>query len=275
MTRFLWRVAVSGYQWTADGQHLGSIEVYDWRYREYAPLDEYTGLFRTFAETPPTPKGILAFANQFGHLGFGAGGVGGDIDADWEDRTDKEWEEFIHSESNNPPDMEPFEWWSEHVRRMRECVETWDKMQSGRADERAMLRLQESVGNKLRGRVRVAFRRDRRVGGFLLQIVPNTLLGAVWLQLAEAISGYKKHRACAACSNWFEVSPEKFRKSRHYCSEPCRSRAYRSRKDKAQQLANEGKTIKEIAAQLGSDAKTIRGWLMAVAWGGKKETGKK
>jgi len=259
-------VARKGYQWTADGHHLSPTEVEDWRRpKEYAPLDEYTGLFRTFAEKPTTREGILEFANQFGHLGSGAGGVGGDIDNDWEYWSDEEWENFAHSERNNPPDMEPFEWWSEEIMRMRECVVTWDKAQSGKADAKAMQRLQVTVSNNLRGRVRVVFGRDleQRLGGFLLQIMPNTLLGALWLQLAEAISGSKKHRACTACGNWFEVSPEKFRTSRHYCSEPCRSRAYRSRKEKAHLLAAEGKSIKEIAALLGSDAKTIKGWLMA------------
>jgi hypothetical protein len=262
MTRFLWRVAVRGYQWTAD-DYLFAPE--GSRFREYAPLEDFTGLFRAFAETPITMNGLLGFANKFGHLGTGAGGVGGDIDDEWESRSDADWQGLDHTEKSGRPDWEDMDFWCEQIGRMRDCVRTWDKVQNGKADQQAMLRLQVTVSNSLRGRVRVAFGRDpeQRVGGFLLQIVPNTLLGALWLQLAETISGYKQHRACAACGNWFEVSPEKFRKSRHYCSEPCRSRAYRSRKEKARQLANEGKTAKKIAALLGSDAKTIRGWLMA------------
>jgi hypothetical protein len=39
--------------------------------RFYAPLTEEPGLFRTFADTPQTPDGILAFANRFGCLGVG------------------------------------------------------------------------------------------------------------------------------------------------------------------------------------------------------------
>lgn len=262
MTRFVWKVAVRGYQWT-DDDYLSAPE--GSRFREYAPLDEFTGLFRTFAKTPITMYGILGFANKFGHLGAGAGGVGGDIDDEWERWSDEDWRRFDHTEKDDLPDMEDMHFWCDQICRMGECVETWDKAQWGKSDEKAMQRLQETVSNNLRGRVRVAFGRDpeKRIGGFLLEIMPNTLLGALWLQLAETISGSKKHRACAACGNWFEVSPEKFRKSRHYCSEPCRSRAYRSRKEKARQLNNEGKTIKEIAVLLGSDKKTIRGWLMA------------
>src|ERR1017187_7259291 len=37
-------------------------------FRRYEPL-KMTGLFRTFADTPLTPAGMLAFANKYGHLG--------------------------------------------------------------------------------------------------------------------------------------------------------------------------------------------------------------
>ena len=39
-------------------------------------------------------------------------------------------------------------------------------------------KLRLTVSNKLRGLVNVSFQRDRRVGGFLLQFVPRTLLTA-------------------------------------------------------------------------------------------------
>jgi hypothetical protein len=37
--------------------------------RWYFPLDQYPALFRTFADTPTTPEGVLQFANRFGMLG--------------------------------------------------------------------------------------------------------------------------------------------------------------------------------------------------------------
>jgi hypothetical protein len=36
--------------------------------RTYAPLEEYTGLFRTFADTPLTEKAVLQFADKYGFL---------------------------------------------------------------------------------------------------------------------------------------------------------------------------------------------------------------
>ena len=38
-------------------------------FEPYAPMREETGLFRNFAETPPTPDGVLEFANRYGRLG--------------------------------------------------------------------------------------------------------------------------------------------------------------------------------------------------------------
>jgi hypothetical protein len=38
-------------------------------FESYAPMREESGLFRNFAETPPTADGVLAFANRYGCLG--------------------------------------------------------------------------------------------------------------------------------------------------------------------------------------------------------------
>ena len=35
------------------------------------------------------------------------------------------------------------------------------------------------------------------------------LLGAFWLQLADAITGNKKYRSCLECGRWFEISADK------------------------------------------------------------------
>jgi hypothetical protein len=270
MARFIWRVARKGYRWTAD-DYLFAPEGSG--FRPYEPLEKYTGLFRIFAETPITKKGVLGFANKFGHLGTGAGGVGGDIDDEWERWSEDDWRRVDRTENDALPDMEDLDFWCDQIMQMRECIGTWDKVQSSKADENAMQRLQESVANNLRGRVRVVFGRDARVDGFLLKIKPNTLLGALWLQLAESISGCKKHRACRHCGSWFSILREKInkkskkkqmmRQNRIYCSEKCKGAAARLRKTKAQQLAREGKTPEEIASELGSDVKTVRGWLMA------------
>jgi hypothetical protein len=262
--RFSWGIAAGGYGWAnaaVEDDELLLTPIGDWLVREYEPLEEFPGLFRTFAETPTTRDGVLAFANQFGHLRSGAECVGGGLDDECEWWENEEWQQ-VDQATKNEPYLDPYLFWVRQIEWMRECVATWDRAQSGaNVSEQAMRRLEETVLNQLRVRVKLAFARDRRVAGFVLQIVPVNLVGSLWLQLAEAISGSKKHRACEACGIWFELSPEKNRTSRHYCSEHCRSRAYRSRKEQARKMAGEGKTVAKIAAALGSDAKTIKGWL--------------
>jgi hypothetical protein len=60
--------------------------------------------------------------------------------------------------------------------------------------------------------------------------VPRDLLGALWLQFARAMSGNKAYRVCKECGQWFEVSPERSRTTRQFCSDACKSKAYRGRK---------------------------------------------
>jgi hypothetical protein len=89
-----------------------------------------------------------------------------------------------------------------------------------------------------------------------------TLAGAVWLQLAQAVVEHKAFRACLSCRRWFELVPEVNRTSRHYCSEACRSRAYRSRKEKARELHGQGLSVARIAEQLGTTKQKVTAWLL-------------
>jgi hypothetical protein len=100
-------------------------------------------------------------------------------------------------------------------------------------------------------------------GTQVLQIVPHNLLGAMWLQFAHAIAGNKKHRSCKECGKWIEISSEDDGRSarRMFCSDSCKFRDYRRRKDRAQRLKAEGKPVKAIAKELDTDVETIKKWL--------------
>jgi hypothetical protein len=90
---------------------------------------------------------------------------------------------------------------------------------------------------------------------------PSNLATALWLQFATAVSENRRYHQCKECGEWFEVPRRGGRISREYCSNSCRTTAYRKRQEKARQLHEDGKQLNEIARELGTDVKTIRGWI--------------
>ena len=64
----------------------------------------------------------------------------------------------------------------------------------------------------------------RRFGIYLR---PKNLLGAMWVQFAQIVDERKIIAGCEVCGTWFE----KTRKDRRHCSDRCRVRAMRKRKE--------------------------------------------
>jgi hypothetical protein len=127
----------------------------------------------------------------------------------------------------------------------------------------AMFLVQRWVNDHLDDTVAPRLLYDLDLGAQVLQIVPRNLAGAMWLQLAQTIAGNKHHRTCKECGKWFEVSSEEDGRTarRIFCSDPCKCRDYRRRKERAQQLKVEGKPVKDIAQELDTDAETVKRWL--------------
>jgi len=92
---------------------------------------------------------------------------------------------------------------------------------------------------------------------------PTNLLAGLWLQLAQAVCADVDYSKCSDCDNWFDTSRglQGKRSDARYCSNACRSRAYRKRKEQARRCAAEGVSVEEIAQELGSSAEIVRGWL--------------
>ena len=93
-----------------------------------------------------------------------------------------------------------------------------------------------------------------------MRVVPESLIAAIWVQLALAIEGNREYRQCDQCRRWFEVAAEK-REDARFCGDPCRFKAYRARQKEARQLMDDGVPVKQIAERLGSDIKTVKGWV--------------
>src|SRR5262249_11220497 len=96
---------------------------------------------------------------------------------------------------------------------------------------------------------------------FALVHRPQSLVGALWLQFARSIVTGRRYRICNECGEWFEIPLRGARISREYCTNACRSKAYRKRQEHARQMHARGKSFKEIAQELDTDAKTVRRWV--------------
>ena len=94
-----------------------------------------------------------------------------------------------------------------------------------------------------------------------------TLLAAMWLQFALAVSENKRFVECKFCNRLFEISRDQtgFRTHRKFCSGACRTKDYRRRKRAARKLAAEGSPLSTIAEQVQADRATVRGWLDAAS----------
>lgn len=273
MVSFLWKVATSGYMWKKEfhSPEINGVQIHHrgkggilipkrWEFRTYEPLKQYAGLFREFVATPTTRDGILAFANRYGHIGEGGWectamrdprqNAGEDLEEHWD-----EWSWFTVPQS--------FSDWVDRIERMSEVVKLWDQFRAAPTDDECRCKLQVAIDRELID-VRVAARFEIAPPPSnqpSLHLIPNTLLGAIWLQLARAVEGNKELRQCGGCGRWFELGPETARKSKNYCSTACRSRAYRGRKEAALRLAAEGKKTDEIANLIGVSSSSIKGWL--------------
>ena len=275
MPRFSWRVATEGYAWQLEADDGGAeefdtepklyLDLLVWEFRTYAPMS-FPGLFRTFADTAPTPTATLAFANEWGNLGdvFSEPDEPDEPPDDMDDSQRRAWVRDIESDRRI---YDPFSLWSISIKKMRQCVELWDARRRGQntpdESERLLSIVEDELGQD-RMEVRIE-RSERTPSGFALDYLPRNLLGALWLQLALAICENKDFRQCAACGKWFELSPTEHRTSRRYCSEACRSRAYRDRKVQATRMAAAGRSPEEIAETLKTKATTVKRWLSEVA----------
>lgn len=139
--------------------------------------------------------------------------------------------------------------------------ELLERFRPGDLVQPAQYYVQKTVNDHLKGRVSPRLLWTKKRTRLALFFVPQSLIGALWLQFALAIDGNKDYRRCEECRSWFEVSPEGARTTRVYCSTACRVRAYRRRIAQAKQMFEEGKSIGEIARLLDSDEETVRGWV--------------
>jgi len=127
----------------------------------------------------------------------------------------------------------------------------------------ARILIQRWINQHLEGNVSPRLLYHTDLDQQVLRFVPKNLLGALWLQLAQAIDANKEYRACRECGKWYEVSLEGDgrTKRRQFCSDPCKSKDYRRRRDRARELHAKGRPVREIAQELGTELDSVKKWV--------------
>jgi hypothetical protein len=266
--------------------------------RSYSPLSKCPGLFLELARTEQTPEGLLAFANQYGGL-FHPEGRPEDY-LEWarqvadlsvavrlwrliqedgpaglarhifwgEDRLKDvliqgRLEDQVAVYYTPGPEAGPSE--QRMIASARMAGGWMEQFQPGDVVLPAMIYVRALVNRRLDEHVAPRLNHDPGGAGdnptqLVLDLEPKNLLGAVWLQLAQAVGGNRKFRECGGCRRWFECSLAA-RSDKLYCSDACRARAYRERPTRAAHMRAGGKSMKEIAESLSVDEAQVRKWL--------------
>jgi hypothetical protein len=257
-------------------------------YRTYRPLEEHTGLYHEFIETDwHSRESILQFANQYGLLGDqwlpAEPSKGNESLARTFVETLRDWQNHIFylglavslwglvrdkdaaGLSRFLREMEPGRWLysfeQDGIPGGGQIEPVEHLFVPGNILIPASFLVQRWVNEALadvRPQVLYDVERERRV----FRMMPQTLIGAMWLQFAQTIDGNRTHRQCKECNAWFEISTADTGKriNREFCADKCKSRNYQRRKSEARQLKAEGKTVTAIAKKLDTDPATIKAW---------------
>jgi ribosomal protein S27E len=221
--------------------------------RRYRPFDPpYVHLFRRFAETPETPEGVRAFADEFGFLGLYRSSL-------------------RHQPFGADRAAEPLTRWYTHIREMREAVRLWDAHLARRSPSfasRSVTALLDFINLRLADRVvqRVSWNASR--GEFSSLPEPLNLLGCLWLQLSFAMGRAATYSTCPGCGRVIEKATGRLtgkRKDSKFCSANCRTMVNNKLRSQGIALLRQGVAMKQIGARLGVELDRVKTWKAQIA----------
>lgn len=159
---------------------------------EIDPFNYEPRLFTHFANTPPSRKGVVDFANRFGML-----------------------------DRQRPV----LEYWFSDIRWMSEIISMWDDRHNRPPDQvndalNALMPNDETIRPVLK----------YEGSGSILYLQPGSLRSAMCLQLALDLEEAVNFRRCEECAKFIVIAVGKSRPDRKYCSNACQQRAHRKRK---------------------------------------------
>jgi hypothetical protein len=260
--------------------------------RTYAPLIDETGLFRSFADTSADADGVLAFTSRYGLLGVSPVAVtsptvlpvragsrevkatlaAGELLTAWQAEI-AAMREFVTLwdliEANDTGALATFIRWNElgvfYVTAAGTdlIAQSPTRYKSGDVIGPARAIVLREINRRLDGLVSPRVLIDVESSERGLYFVPQSLIGALWLQFARAVAEKNEFRRCRACRKWFEVSLDAHVTVRRlYChGDNCRAAAYRQRKADARQMYADGVRVPEIAKRLGTTSATVKTWI--------------
>ncbi len=258
------------------------------RFRAYRPLADEPALFRVFGELDPTKEALLSFANRYGPLvyhravnqegqeeaGTDNSRIAGTI-LGWEYQQKKMaqllrlWGLII--EAKEEPLREIISWKGDYV-----YARLWGEEKDyplgqppggafipGALLQPARVFLDRMVSGSMviSGKVTIGVEWDCFADEDYLEVMPLSLLGAMYFQFAQAIAEKKQYRRCVVCNRWIELSPRINRVDRLTCGNSCRMALYRNRQEQARKMFKKGKTVKEIARALDAEVAAVKNWV--------------
>lgn len=227
-------------------------------------LNDNPELYREFANLISSNKDILSFANKNGRLGGQFQHIVsltdnseiriGEAYKDWEREITRMkiaveiWDALRLGSLNRLFDVwnEPAKTsWADLDQSLNRMIEarlsqedfaeedSWSRQPERIAtDSNAML--QEIVNYMLQRDLPLRLLPVPDTNDFMLRLVPDSLVTAMWLQFAQAISSAHEYGQCDVCEKWFVASEGKGKPKRRYCSDACRVKAQRLRKKLAE-----------------------------------------
>lgn len=196
--------------------------------RKYRPRAEVPALHRLFVGMADTPEAMLEFVAARGFLGVGA---------------------FPRSEQLGRTE-ESFDYWVSAKRHMGDVLGAFDAAEQFDQTMKRMKREREEEGKTtepmkparrliaglfnqwvephLSIKIEPVDARDDE-SALALKLVPRSLLGFMWFQVAQEIAGGVQWRACKRCGKPFYIGEGGARRDRETCSDSCRVQLSKSK----------------------------------------------
>jgi hypothetical protein len=260
LSGFQTEVPRGGFRWEQTNEGLILLEAHS-RGAGTRKVHPFRGrrssLFLEFAAVSPDPDGVLSFANEYGFLGFPVtlGWRDGVITPSLRDPPCELFDEH-QAPSDKMEELREFRsmppkvmGWVQHLEGIRLAISSVARQKAGQVAggplpqslvDSDFLAVQGAVLGHLFATVlgiviAPRFEWSRATNRFRLGFEPSSLVGALWLETATALTEQKRFRRCKAqgCEKIIELSTDPRtgrRADARYCSDACRSRAYRRRR---------------------------------------------